>query len=338
MSGEDYLNQIANRMKHEASEGAKPRPERITVRNLLGKYGYQRRSKHIVSRIRNTLEKLELQIVPDFEYWYIDYDVSILLQAEAKEISSEGANDPTVRIGALEAANRRPSFVNPNKPLSAAVTLMQLKDFSQLPVIDGKGFRDVKGVISWKSIGSRLALGQENDLVRDYMNPARVIHSEAPLLDAIDDISEHGYVLVIGTDKSIAGIVTGSDIAKQFLQLASPFLLIGEIEGHLRSLVQGKFTLEQLRGSSPNHEGGHKISGPADLTIGDYCRLLQKPDCWSLLNLGIDRTLFVDRLDAVRKIRNDVMHFDPEGFEPEDYNTLQEFAKFFRDLARMNAI
>ena len=338
MSGEYYLNQIADRMKQEASEGAKPRPERITVRNLLGKFNYMRRTKYIVSRIRNALEKSELRIFPDFEFAYIDSTISIMLLSEGIDAYTDGLGDPTVRIGTLEAANRRPSFVNPNKPLSAAVTLMQLKDFSQLPVIDGKGFRDVKGVISWKSIGSRLALGQENDLVRDYMNPARVIHSEAPLLDAIDDISEHGYVLVIGADKSIAGIVTGSDIAKQFLQLASPFLLIGEIEGHLRSLVQGKFTLEQLRGSSPNHEGGHKISGPADLTLGDYCRLLQDPDCWSLLNLGIDRALFVDRLDAVREIRNDVMHFDPEGFEPEDYNTLQEFAKFFRDLARMNAI
>ena len=338
MHGVSFLEEIAHRMKNEASGGAKPKPEQITVRNLLGKFAYQRRSKYLVSGIRNSLAKLELRIVPDFEFAYVDSTVSIMLLGEAGDAYTDVLDDPTVRIGALEAANRRPTFVNPNKPLSTATTIMLLRDYSQLPVIDGNNYRNVKGVISWKSIGSRLALGQKSSLVKHCVNPAKEIQTEAPLLDAINDISEHGYVLVKGADKRVTGIVTGSDIALQFLQLASPFLLIGEIEGHLRSLVQGKFTLEQLRGSTPNHAGGHRISGPADLTLGNYHRLLQNPDHWSLLNLEIDREQFNKRLEAVKDIRNDVMHFDPEGLAPEDSKTLHEFAKFFRDLARMNAI
>ena len=338
MHGVSFLEEIAHRMKNEASGGAKPKPEQITVRNLLGKFAYQRRSKFIVSHIRNALEKLELRVVPDFEFAYIDSIVAITLRAEAGDISAEGQDDPTVRIGALEAANRLPTYVNPNKPLAAATTLMQLKDYSQLPVLDDKNYRNIKGVISWTSIGSRLALSKKCKLVRDFMNPAKEIPSAAPLLDAIQDISEHGYVLVRDAEQKITGIVTASDIAHQFMQLASPFLLVGEIEGHLRGLVQGKFTLEQLRGSTPNHAGGHRISGPADLTLGNYHRLLQNPDHWSLLNLEIDREQFNKRLEAVKDIRNDVMHFDPEGLAPEDSKTLHEFAKFFRDLARMNAI
>ena len=325
-------------MKSEASAGAKPEPEQITVRDLLREFAYQRRTKFVVSLIRNTLENLELRIVPDFEFAYIDSTISILLKAEAGDQSVEGPDDPTVRIGALEAANRPPTFVNPNKPLTTATTLMQLKDYSQLPVLDGKSYRNIKGVISWRSIGSRIALGNECNLVRDCMDPAKEMPSEAPLLDAIGDISEHGYVLVRGTNREIKGIVTGSDIAHQFLHLASPFLLIGEIEGHLRSLVQGKFTIDQLRESSSNHEGGHTISGSADLTLGDYCHLLQNPEYWQLLDVNIDREQFIDNLDAVRKVRNDVMHFDPEGLAPEDSTTLHLFAKFFRNLARMKAI
>ena len=61
------------------------------------------------------------------------------------------------------------------------------------------------------------------------MDPAKEMPSEAPLLDAIGDISEHGYVLVRGTNREIKGIVTGSDIAHQFLHLASPFLLIEKL-------------------------------------------------------------------------------------------------------------
>ena len=114
MQGVNYLKGTAKRMKSEASAGAKPEPEQITVRNLLREFAYQRRTKFVVSLIRNTLENLELRIVPDFEFAYIDSTISILLKAEAGDKSVEGPDDPTVRIGALAAANRPPTFVNPN--------------------------------------------------------------------------------------------------------------------------------------------------------------------------------------------------------------------------------
>ena len=55
------------------------------------------------------------------------------------------------------------------------------------------------------------------------------------------------------------------------------------------------------------------ISGSADLTLGDYCRLLQNPKYWgNYLIWNIDRVQSsLIHLDAVRKVRNDVMHFDP---------------------------
>ncbi len=41
---------------------------------------------------------------------------------------------------------------------------------------------------------------------------------------------------------------------------------------------------------------------------------------------------------AEREIRNDVMHFDPDGIDPNDTNKLEEIAQFFRDLRRVGAI
>ena len=338
MQGITKLEQFAKRMKDEVSIGTKPQPELVKARDFLRWFGYERRSTYLVSLVRNTLEKLELRTIPDFQFVYIDSTITIDLEPAAGVSSSERLNDPTVRIGVLGAANQKPTIVKPSASLSTATTLMLLNDFSQLPVIDGKKYRDVKGIISWKSIGSRLALGHELKLANDCMDPAKEIDIEAPLLDAIGDISEHGYVLVRGRENEITGIVTASDVTRQFIELAGPFLVIAEIEGHLRSLVHGKFTVEQYKEASPNLEDGHIIAGSADLTLGGFCSLLQKPERWHQLKLIVDRTEFIRHLDTVREIRNDVMHFDPEGLEPKHSKKLQDLAKFFRDLVSMNAI
>ena len=105
---------------------------------------------------------------------------------------------------------------------------MLTQDFSQLPVMTNE--REVKGIVSWKTIGSRLALKKECALVRDAMEPAQEIGIEESLFSAIAIIAANDYVLVRALDKKISGIITASDFNVQFQQLAEPFLLVGEIE------------------------------------------------------------------------------------------------------------
>ena len=316
----------------------KAAPEQVPVRTLIRWFGYERRSKYIVSRIRNKMDALEIRTVPAFEFVYIDTRVrfELLSKENGSSKSSEGTDDPTVRIGALAAANKPPIYVKPDEPLSVATTLMRMKDFSQLPVMTNPG--SVKGVISWESIGSRLTLGQECRIVRQCMEAAREVRDDTPLFEAILGIYERGYVLVKSIDGSVTGIVTASDVAHQFMQLAGPFLAIGEIEGHLRRLLYHKFTLDELRQASLDQDNGNGVDGLADMTFGDYVQLLQKPDNWERLGLLVDRRVFTDHLDRVREIRNDVMHFDPDGLDPEDEAKIQDLTKFFRGLVRMGAI
>jgi CBS domain-containing protein len=75
---------------------------------------------------------------------------------------SPSTEDPTFRIGSLPAANRKLVAVNQNDPLNRAITLMLQHDFSQLPIMQSE--REVKGVITWKSIGAKHALGQKCNL------------------------------------------------------------------------------------------------------------------------------------------------------------------------------
>ena len=249
---------------------------------------------------------------------------------------------PTIRIGALEAAGtagRKLVSVKPDAPLNVATTVMQLNDFSQLPVMQSE--RIVKGVVSWKSIAVRVLLGREREFVRQCMDPPEIIDIATPLLDAVGVIQRRDYVLVRDKTNKITGIVTASDIAQQFAQLSTPFLLVGEIERQLRRLlIRGKFTPEQLRASqNPQSASPKPIEGPEDLTFGDYVQLLRKKENWDCLGLsGIDRDEFVDRLDDVREIRNEVMHFSLDVLPPGTIQKLEGFVGFFRNLARIGAI
>ena len=322
---DERLQRIADRMKAELDGGATPVGEPTTVREFLGWFGYSRRSDNRIRRIRTKFAELNLRTVPDFEREHIDGDISIELDMETAGVRKDPV-DPTVRIRVLPTARCKLTSVQPNNPLSKATTLMLIKDFSQLPVMGNN--RDVKGVVSWRSIGTAFALGRLGDEVRHGMEEHREIAIDAPLLDAITDIWEHGYVLVRDVDRTISGIVTASDLARQFAQLAQPFLVIGEIELHLRNLVSN-FTLGEMKEASDDPD---RIKGSWDLNFGAYCRLLENRDRWGKLELRVDRNTFMDNLHQVREMRNEVMHFAPDDSEQDDVKKLERVAMFLRML------
>ena len=167
---------------------------------------------------------------------------------------------------------------------------MLANDFSQLPVMNG---REVKGIVSWSSIASRLGLGIAAVQARDVMDIHQEISADASLFEAIPIIVQHQYVLVRGKDKSIVGIVTASDLSLQFQQLTEPFLLIGEIENHIRKIMDQKYTNEELVSAIDRGDRTDKsIEMISDLTFGEYLRIIENPDRWEKFNLSIDRTIF----------------------------------------------
>ncbi len=237
--------------------------------------------------------------------------------------------DPTYRISKLAAASNKPVSVAPDQSLQMATTLMLTHDFSQLPVMTSD--YDVKGIITWKSIGIRLALGIKGSLVRECMDPHQEIPATFSLINAIPIIVQSQYVLIRGQGR-ITGIVTASDLSLQFQQLAEPFLLLGEIENHIRLIIGDKFSLTELSDISDSEDRDGEVNSIYDLTFGQYLRLLQNPDKWKKVNISIDRVAFCDQLDTVRKIRNDVMHFNPEPMKAEDLQLLRDFLSFLQLL------
>jgi hypothetical protein len=208
-------------------------------------------------------------------------------------------------------------------------------DYSQLPVMQGEF--TLKGAVSWKSIGRALALGHLCSSVRDCLEEAAVISSDTSLFAAIPTIVEKEYVLVRDAKNRIAGIVTTTDLSLQFRQLAEPFLLLGEIENHLRRLSDGKFRQSDVASVKDPSDAQRVITDLSDLTFGEHIRLLENPERWGALGLKIDRSVFVKHLNDVRDIRNNVMHFDPDGVAPEELASLRNFTRLLSSVDSSNA-
>lgn len=309
-------------------------PPKESVRSFLLWFDSERRGYRVIRRVRSALRRYGVATSPDFEWAYIDGQITFIKappEAQVPQgVADDSAPDPTYRIGRLGSANRVPTYVAPDASLQQVTTVMMSNDFSQVPVMTGQ--RDVKGIVTWRAIGMRLALKKSVSTAKDCMDEAKVVSAAEPLFSAISLIAAHDYILVQAQDKTICGIVTASDLNEQFRLLAEPFLLVGEIENGVRRLLHGKFTLAELNAAKAPGDDGRQIDTPADLTFGEYIRLVESDENWRKLKVEIDRVTFVAQLNRVRDIRNDVMHFDPDGLDDGDLVFLREFAQFLKQL------
>lgn len=338
-----YLANVAEEIK----QGRSPPP--VSVRKLLEWFGAQRRGPVIVDNIRAELAKAGLITEPDFVTQYVDFEISFKAAPAVDDTKKGGkkhdgqvsdaspeahgeGEDPSYSVGRLRAARNVPTFVRPDSTLVEAVTLMMASGFSQLPVMTGE--QTVKGVVSWSSIAAKTLLAGQREKVSEVMEPHHEIRIAASVFAAIPTIVEHGYVLVRAENNKISGIVTASDMSEQFRVASEPFLLLGEIENHIRRIIGKKFTQQELEGARDS-ESSKSVKTVADLAFGEYLRLLENPDRWPKLGLALDRAVFCKKLNEVREVRNGVMHFASDDMPPEDLQLLRDFSVF---LARLQSL
>jgi CBS domain-containing protein len=351
---------IPTQLKEVADLVLEGKQRQETVRTLLSWFGAARRSYRNVRQIRKALHKTRLKTEPDFEESWIDAPIKFLPKAKVTKnqptpetvvtltpLASQGPRTENealvpkksvedmarrIKIGMLSAANMPPLCIPPDAKLSEAITLMLQHDYSQLPVTTTE--RDLKGILTWKSLGSCLALGKKCERVSECMEPANEIRLDASLFEAIQQIVKHECVLVRDATRKLTGVVTTADLSVQFARLGEPFLLLGQIENHVRNLIADKYTLMELASARDPADADRNIEDVSDLSLGEYIRLLENPKRWEKLSLRIDRKMFVEELKRIGRIRNDVMHFDPDGPSPEDLETLRKFSRFLGDLEK----
>lgn len=333
-------------VKNDVGEGKEPT---TTVRELLRWFGARRRRTGVVKKIQTELDDAGIVTSPDFTKVWIDAEIAFkkapaLVPLPAPAQADQGAADPVYEakdanflVSMLKAANCGVVSVKPQDTIEKAITLMLAHDFSQLAVMANDW--TINGAISWKTIGKRLS--HENHLVhvKDAMEAAVALDDTEGLFKATKLIIDHEFVFVrSSTDKKVTGIVTATDLSEQFQFLSEPFLLIGQIENQIRNLMHGKIELEVLRAvcgdGDPAKE--ERIQSVADLSLGEYLRVIQNPAHWEKLDLRVDRVVFCAELDKVRDVRNDVMHFDPDGIDEEQYDQLRRFARLMDELEALS--
>src|ERR1700682_1955480 len=331
------------------------RSRQVKVRTLLSWFGAQRRGSQVVREVRSALRRTTLVAQPDFEQAYIDGKISLrgasisttnrsseqievstipaeIVSTGAIPLVSEDYSDPVPRLEMLDAANRKPICVTRDSKVREATTKMLMNDFSKLQVTHNE--RDGDGHISWKSIGEATVANKKCEFVRECMDRnVEILRNNTPLLKAVQIIAEREVVLVKDNTNRIVGLVTGTDISLQFKAMAEPFLLLKEIENHIRALiVKAKYSLEVLAKAKDPSDSDRKISGVSDLTFGEYLRLFEDRDNWNCIGYNLSRTSFLETLHKIRRIRNDVMHFHPDGISNQDLGILRDAVKFLQSL------
>ena len=320
-------------------------PHVETVRDLLGRFGRKRRGWWVVETVKQALVDAGLSTNPDMEDPPIDGSLQFTLDApddkdspssDAKptsHVEEDGKSDdddteeksPTRTVRTLLAAKKRDHVISVTReqPVAEAVTLMLRYDYSQLPVMVGT--RQVHGMISWRSIGAARIDGRSCERVADcYEREYDEVSVEAPLVEAVDKITQHEAVLVRGTNQEIVGIVTANDLSLRFHVLIEPILLLEEIETRIRRLLNRVFSPEELADMMDTSDERHEIAGASDLSIGGYMKRIEKQEDWVKLDLDLSRTQVINLLDDVRKIRNEVMHqFSMDELSPEDLDVLR---------------
>jgi CBS domain-containing protein len=300
------------------------KPKKIGVREFLKLWNYQRRGAYIVRQIEDELNKRGLASSPEIAKADYYGSVSILDQRDLAPESSPEAGWP---ISSVIDDERELVGVGLDTPLCEVETVMVMRDFSQVPVLN-KTRRELYGTVSWKTL-ARWPHSRKDSTAKEAMVKGdHVAPSNDDLLQHIGAIIANDYIYIRSPDKVLVAILTATDLADNFLKTAGSFIQIGEIEQRLRTLVN-RLSLPTLKAAKlPGDQ--REISGAADLTFGQYVAILEKQVNWDKVGLDFDRATVVKNLLAINQIRNDVMHFRPRPLEPEMEDLIQQGLNWLR--------
>ena len=275
------------------------------MRALLGHWGVNAREHRVSRHIEADLDNHGLVTRPNFLKVSLDDDVPLVavqpvLLAPYPDQEREGLRAPSVvpsapspegtglqqeiglTLGNLTSSTRKLVFVKPTSTFAEAMTLMLINDYSQIPVLKTK--HNCIGAGTWRSI----AYAQMKDPAAPFSAAIvksvtiesydRDLHHMLPVIQAQD------FVIVTDDHNAISGIVTTSDVVGLYGERTLPFLLIGELDQELRQIMM-TIDLDLIRSAT-----GQDVKSHDDMTMGQYQRVLESPECWAILGWSLERS------------------------------------------------
>jgi CBS domain-containing protein len=325
-SSDGDRQRVHERLRQARGRADRDEPERITVRELLKLWGATDRGDQI-GQIEADLANHGLVTSPSFRAVTLDTVVSLTTPPDEPEPApeelpstedDEGDGDLNVR---LTVGNLTPldgvGSVSPNSSLDEAVTEMLLNDYSQLAVLSGP--RNVRGAVTWRSIAEAMHRNP-GATVADAIVRAEVVAYDRDLVEVLPTLQQQEFVLVTDQHKAVTGIVTTADVARRYGEMATPFFQLGELDRTLRWILRRVLDLPTVQPLC-----GRAIKTFDQLAFGDYRRILEDKQVWERLGWPLNRQTFIARLDEIRLIRNNVMHFHPDPLSEDAVEKLRNF-------------
>jgi hypothetical protein len=213
---------------------------------------------------------------------------------------------------------------------------MRKHGYSQVPIVEGG---EVLGVFSYRSFAQGAASATLDECTKDKCAPgdlpvdeflerfefARVTEEMSRVFDAMD--RDNG--VLVGTPERLIGVLTPMDFLRYLHRVASPFVMVSEIELALRALIGIALTPEQIaevakRSLAGAYAGEDKVpTSLEEMTFDNYQVLVSRGESWPLLEpvFGGTRQRTSAKLKEICAIRNDVFHFKRE-ITMQDHQTL----------------
>lgn len=154
---------------------------------------------------------------------------------------------------------------------------------------------------------------------------ARVTEEMSRVFDAVG--RDNG--VLIGTPERLVGILTPMDFLRYLYQVASPFVMVSEIELALRALIRIALSEEEIGAAAKRSliaVYGTEDKVPKvleDMTFDNYQSLVSHGESWTQCEpvFGGTRTRTSAKLREIGTIRNDLFHFRREIIL-QDHQTL----------------
>lgn len=304
------------------------KPINMSVKELVARWGVSARSATVDTRIEADLANYGLFTVPSFRKVTLDTLVDLVGAGTGEDETApeDEGFDVGLTVGNLPSALGGVTAVTPQSTFEEAITKMMLHDYSQLAVLSGHTLR---GAITWRSVAQARHEGAAGPTIAPAIVPAEPVPYDTELIDVLPRLYEDDFVFVRGERSQIAGIVTAADVVLTYRELSTPFLLVGQIDRLLRRLVGNHFSIDEIAGLC-DPDGIRHLRHHDELTIGDYKRVLERDDNWQRLSWKFDRKVFIEHLERVRVLRNDITHFNPDPLPGDATATLRHFFLFLK--------
>ena len=228
------------------------------------------------------------------------------------------------RINRIIPENQNLLSVPPSCRARDAVDLMRQHGYSQVPVVQG---REVLGVFSYRSFSKEAATTTLDTLKSQGCAPGDLPVDEflekfefanvTEEMSRVFDYMDRDNGVLVGSPDRLIGILSPMDFLLYLYRVASPFVMVSEIELALRALIRLSLNDAELASAAKRCLAGvydTKTGVPETLenmTFENYRSLISHGETWPRFEsfFGGTRIRTSGKLKEIGAIRNDLFHF-----------------------------